>query len=49
MALTRKEKGKLVELYKELLDKAKNVVVMTQSKIPVNEINKVRMAVVENG
>jgi ribosomal protein L10 len=48
MALTRKEKEKLVEEYKNLLETAKNVVVMNQSKIPVNEINKVRMEVVEN-
>lgn len=48
MALTRKEKKKLLDSYKELLEKSKNVVVMKQDSIPVNEINKVRMDVVDN-
>ncbi len=49
MALTRKQKEKLLETYKDLLNKAKNIVVMQQEAIPVNEINKVRMAVKESG
>jgi len=48
MALTRQKKKELLENYKELLDKAKNVVVMTQANIPVNEINQVRMAIAED-
>jgi len=49
MALTRKQKGKLLEDYKKMLEQAKNVIVMKMFAIPVNEINKVRMAVAEDG
>lgn len=42
MALTRNEKAKLIELYKKNLEWAKNLVVLKQSWIPVNEINNVR-------
>ncbi len=49
MAITRKKKEELLRSYEQLLDSAKNVVVMKQSNIPVNEINKVRMAIAEDG
>ena len=48
MALTKERKKQLVEEYKKLLEDAKNVVVMKQSAIPVNEINSVRMAIAED-
>jgi large subunit ribosomal protein L10 len=49
MALTKKEKAKLIEIYKDLLEKSKNVVVMKQSGVPVNEMNRVRMDVYDSG
>ena len=49
MALTKEKKKELLEDYKKLLEAAKNVVVMKQESIPVNEINKVRMAIAEDG
>lgn len=49
MALTKERKKQLVEEYKKLINDAKNIVVMKQSSIPVNEINTVRMAIYEDG
>ena len=49
MALTRKQKWQLVDDYKKLLNEAKNVVIMKQFAIPVNEINKVRMDIKDAG
>ena len=42
MALTRKEKGRVLEEYKKLLEGAKNVIVMEQSSIPVNDVVRLR-------
>ncbi len=42
MALTRKEKGKVIDEYKKLLQDAKNVIVMEQSSIPVNDVVNLR-------
>ncbi len=49
MAFTKDRKKALVEEYKNLIGAAKNIVVMKQSSIPVNEINNVRMSVYEDG
>jgi len=49
MALTKERKKDLIEEYKKLLSDAKNIVVMKQSAIPVDEINQVRMTVYESG
>jgi len=49
MALTRKQKGQVVDEYKKLLQDAKNVVIMNQKSIPVNEVVKLRKGVAEGG
>ena len=49
MALTRKEKGKVVDEYKKLLQDAKNVVVMEQNSIPVNDVVKLRKGAAVGG
>lgn len=49
MALTKKEKWKLVDSYKSNIEGAKSVVVLKQFWIPVNDINSVRMALAEVG
>ncbi len=43
MALTKKRKLELATEYKQYIKDAKNIVIIKQSGIPVNEINNVRM------
>lgn len=47
MTLVRKDKEKLMEKYKKNLEWAKNIVVLKQFGLPVNDINMVRMDVEE--
>lgn len=47
MTLVRKDKEKLMKKYKETLKGAKNIVVLKQFGLPVNQINSVRMDIEE--
>lgn len=49
MALTRKEKGKLVDSYQWNIKWAKNVVFLQQFWIPVNDINRIRIDIDKEG
>ncbi|MBS8121800.1 50S ribosomal protein L10 [Candidatus Vampirococcus lugosii] len=49
MALTRKQKESLVDNYKVDIESSSNIVLLKQSGIPVNEINKLRNSIVEFG
>lgn len=49
MALTRKQKESLVDNYKVDIESSSNIVLLKQSWIPVNEINKLRNSIVEFG
>lgn len=47
MALKRKDKEQLVENYKQIGQWVKNIIVLKQHWLPVNEINKVRMDITD--
>jgi ribosomal protein L10 len=49
MAITKKQKQHLIESYTQALEKAKNVVVLSQFALPVNVSNAVRQEVAEHG
>lgn len=47
MALTRKDKEQLVNWYRSSVEKTKNIVVLKQHWVPVNEVNKIRKDMIE--